>query len=77
MRGHMTRTRTKATLALATFAFLVACGNGALLPVTQLFGATMTSAFAQDATDAPLGSAVVSRLSNERPLSLTTDPIDL
>lgn len=77
MRGHMTITRTKATLALAAFALLVACGNGALLPVTQLFGATMTMAFAQDATDAPLGSAVIARLSNERSLSLITDPIDL
>ncbi len=73
----MTITRTKATLALAAFTLLVACGNGALLPVTQMFGTTMTMAFAQDTTDAPLSSAVIARLSTERPLSLTTDPIDL
>lgn len=77
MGAQMTHTRTRAIFASATFGLLVACGSNAMLPATQLFGPTMTMAFAQDETDAPLALDVISGLATDRPLSLTTDPIDL
>lgn len=73
----MPKSRSTAIAVSATLVLLAACGNDALLPVTQLFGNTMTLAFAQDTTEAPLGSDVITGLKTERPLSLTTDPIDL
>lgn len=77
MGGHMSKNRTRAIIAGATLALLVACGSNAMLPVTKLFGPTMTMAFAQKTTDAPLTSEVILGLATDRPLSLTTDPIDL
>ena len=77
MGARMAQNRTKAIAATASLALLVACGSAAMLPVTQLFGPTMTTAFALDETDAPLSSAEIAGLATDRPLSLTTDPIDL
>lgn len=77
MGGHMSTNRTRAIVAAATVTLLVACGNNSLLPVTSLFGPTMTSAFAKSSTDAPLTSAQILQLASDRPVSLTTDPIDL
>ena len=49
----------------------------ALLPVDSLFGPTMQAAFLLVETDAPMASADIVGLAADRPLSLTTDPIDL
>lgn len=77
MGAHMAQNRTKAIVATATLGLLVACGSAAMLPVTQLFGPTMAAALALGPTDEPLSSTEIAGLSTDRPLSLTTDPIDL
>ena len=77
MGGRMSHNRTRLVILSATVAFLAACGGSQLIPATSLFGPTMTKAFARSTTDAPLTSAEIQNLAEERPLSLTTDPIDI
>lgn len=77
MGAQMTQKRARIIAASTTLAFLAACGSAALLPETTLFGPTMESAFALDKTDEPLSSEEILGLAADRPLSLTTDPIDL
>ena len=77
MGGEMTRNRTRIIVASAMLGLLAACGGAALLPVDSLFGPTMQAAFLLVETDAPMASADIVGLAADRPLSLTTDPIDL
>ena len=73
----MTHNRTRLVVLSATIAFLAACGGSQMIPATSLFGPTMKQAFSRSATDEPLTSAEIQRLMVDRPLSLTTDPIDI
>ena len=62
---------------MAIVAFVAACNDGDMKPVTSMFGPTMKAAFALDETDEPLTTAKIQGLLTDSPLSLTTDPINL